>query len=449
MKERRKISVRKILQLLLTITVATGCIVAMVSASSIEGEKVLKGHPIVHIKNDRKYQFIEQQKIMDLAIYSRNIDILNTPVSRLNLRDIEKAIKADPWVADAQVFVDIDRVMQIYVTQRVPVARIFRRDGTSYYMDSTLHTMPLSDSYTYYTVVVTNAPEMGNDSAGYALRKQIATLVGAIIVDSTGMFELMPVLGNQRILFGDTSGMHEKFSNLVAFYKNVLNRIGWDKYETLDVRFKGQVVASPSLPYKGPLDKAISKMNWITSIEVTEAQKMHEDSVRVAEARWAAMVATRAKAAERARQKAEGKNKGKSAVHGHPPRTALQHVGAKKTEIIKTAKPNSAIPKGKASQPNKHEVKKVGKGATTSIVKKAANAKPVSKTQVGKVEKKDAVTGHPASKATVKKVPTAKKEKKVKSGQKSAQGSEKKKGTTIKEKKAGGVKYTYPADKGH
>ena len=97
--------------------------------------------------------------------------------------------------------------------------------------------------------------------------------ISQIIIDSDYSFELMPVLGQQRIIFGDTSRMKEKFSNLFSFYKKVLNRIGWDKYDMLDVRFKGQVVASPSLPYKGPVDKATANMNWISSIVETEARK--------------------------------------------------------------------------------------------------------------------------------------------------------------------------------
>ena len=57
----------------------------------------------------------------------------------------------------------------MYVTQRIPVVRIFQRNTASYYMDTTLSIMPLSGSNIYYTSVVTNVPEIKNDSAGWAL----------------------------------------------------------------------------------------------------------------------------------------------------------------------------------------------------------------------------------------------------------------------------------------
>lgn len=299
MAVKRKISIRKILQVFLTVVVTTCCIVAMISAAKIEDSKTLKSVAI-HFKNDKKYHFIQEQEIMDLAINNRHIDIQHTPISRLDIRTMEKLIMADPWVAFAQVYVDNEHVLHMYVTQRIPVVRVFQADSKSFYLDTTLSIMPLSTNYIYYTTVVTNVPELKNDSAGWKLRKDITSLVRTIqedtfwnvqisqvIVDSAGMFEFVPILGEHRILFGDASRMKEKFHNLFVFYKNVLGRIGWDKYQTLDVRFRGQVVASPSLPYSGPVDKEVNKMNWINSIVETEAKNDSKDSVKVADIKTA------------------------------------------------------------------------------------------------------------------------------------------------------------------
>lgn len=295
MAKKRKISIRKILQMCVTLIVTTGCVIAMVSASKIESGKTLKSIA-VHIKNDKKYHFIEQQEIMDLASNNRTIDISHLPLEKLDVCSMEKRIRSNHWVAGAQVYVDNDRVLHMYVTQRIPIARVFQKNSLSYYLDTTLSIMPLSNNYIYYTTTVTNVPELKNDSMSWALRKDLVALVRTIeadsfwnaqisqvIVDSDNTFELVPVMGDHRILFGDISNMHEKFSNLFTFYKNVLNNIGWDKYEVLDVRFKGQVVASPSLPYKGPVDKAVVNMNWINSIIESEAKMEGRDSVKTTE----------------------------------------------------------------------------------------------------------------------------------------------------------------------
>jgi cell division protein FtsQ len=299
MAKKRKISIRKIIQLVLTVVVTSCCITAMISASKIEDKKTLKDVAI-HFKNDKKYHFIEEKEILDLAINQTNTDIQHTPLARLDVHAMEKLIRADPWVANAQVFVDNDRVLHMYVTQRIPVVRVFQRDSKSFYLDTTMSIMPLSANYIYYTTVVTNVPEFKNDSGSWALRKDIVSLVrtiqadsfwnaqiSQIIVDSAGMYELVPIIGDHRILLGDATRTREKLNNLFAFYKNVLNRIGWDKYQVLDIRFGGQVVASPSLPYSGPVDKVVTNMNWISSIVETEARNDSKDSVNVTDVKGA------------------------------------------------------------------------------------------------------------------------------------------------------------------
>jgi cell division protein FtsQ len=344
------ISVRKILQVFTTVVVSVGCIVAMVSASRVEDTYKLTG-VAVHIKNAKKYHFIEQKEIMDLAIYNRHVDIANTPSSRIDINSMEQVIKADPWVEDAQVYIDNERLMHMYVTQRVPVARLFLQDGTSCYIDSSLSIMPLSASYTYYTIVVTNVPPLKKDSTSMALRKEIVTLaravyadtfwnaqVSEIAIDSTGSsFEIMPVMGDHKIVFGNTDRMGEKFGNLFTFYKNVLNRIGWDKYDVLDVRYRGQVIASPSLPYNGPVDKAIESMNWISSMEETEAKKDADDSAALVQKnlklaaenakirQTLAVKAAQRKAEEEKLAAAERKGKQKATSHGaHAAKKAIK-----------------------------------------------------------------------------------------------------------------------------
>ena len=91
MKTKRKISVRKILQVFLTVVVSVGCLIAIVSASRIEDSKTVAS-VAVHIKNDKKYHFIEEKEIMDLAVNNRGIDGMNTPISHLDVKGMEQVI---------------------------------------------------------------------------------------------------------------------------------------------------------------------------------------------------------------------------------------------------------------------------------------------------------------------------------------------------------------------
>ena len=60
--------------------------------------------------------------------------------------------------------------------------------------------------------------------------------------------------------------LRDKLDNLFAFYEQVQNRVGWNRYTTLDLRYKGQVVASPKLSWKVPVDRALSNINWLQAV---------------------------------------------------------------------------------------------------------------------------------------------------------------------------------------
>jgi cell division protein FtsQ len=289
MSETRKISVRKIMQLLVTVTVTGTCLFALLSAASLERNEKIKDIKI-NIKN-AQYGFVDKNEIEGFLAANNDGDILNTTIARLNENKIEKTVVTNPWVADAQVYVDNDKVVHINLSQRVPVARLFDQAGNSYYLDHTMKAMPLSSKYIHYTTIVTNVPVLKDDSMGNALKAQIAALVtridkdsfwraqiSQVIVTNDRTFEIVPVLGSQKIIVGDTSRLDEKFDNLLAFYKKVLNCIGWEKYQTLDLRYAGQVVALPALPWKAPVNNAIGGMNWVKTVIGKDSNMYRVDS---------------------------------------------------------------------------------------------------------------------------------------------------------------------------
>ena len=362
MAAKYKISYRKIFQVFFTLVISTCCVIAMISASNIESGKKLTSVE-VHIASNKKYHFIEEKQILEEVISNRNIDIMNTPVEKIDVKAMERVLEQDPWVAHARLYIDNNRVLQMEVTQRIPLARLFQQNGASFYMDNTLHIMPLAPNFNFYTTVVTNVPVLGSDSLSWMVKKNIATMVrtlqadtfwnaqvSQVIIDSGFTFELMPVLGDQIIVFGDTSRSKEKLNNLYAFYNKVLNRIGWDKYEKLDLRFKNQVIASPSLPYKGPVDKADANINWLNAYVSTEVRK---DSIAAA---------------------AEGRSRPVDADPKEEP----------KKDAKKDAKPAD---KAKCKEPEKPQAKEKGKPAVVAV---KADVKKPEKKDAKKDDKKDA-----------------------------------------------------------
>lgn len=290
MTEKRKISTRKIIQTLVTFVLLGCCVFATLSASKIQDNKKVKGVSI-RIENEEVCKFVSKEEVEQTLFEKRHIEPDNIRIGNIDLKKMEHILATNPWIENAQVFVDNNRFLNIDVTQRIPQLRVFQKNGHSYYLDSSKHILPLSDRYTHYEVLFVNVPQIQDDSVGEVLKSRMLSIAewikrdsfwqaqtSQIIVNSTEDFELIPVLGTHKILLGDGSSLDKKLENLFAFYQDVLNKVGWDRYTILDARFSNQIVASPSLPWKAPVDRAITNMNWVKSI-VGDAPKEENTAV--------------------------------------------------------------------------------------------------------------------------------------------------------------------------
>lgn len=294
MAAKRKISVVKVLRALLTLVCVTGCMLAISSAKRFQSRTALRGVAL-QVTNDRAVRFLNAASLRELLFTRRHIDPKKLTLGETDVHRLEGIVRSNPWVQEAQAYIDNGAVLHVMVTQRTPAVRVFETSGTSYYLDTALKQLPLSPDWAYDAPVVTGVPALRNDSAGAATKGRIVALVRTlaadtfwrsgveeIAMDENGGFELVPVLGTHRVLLGDTSRLPEKLHTLFLFYKNVLNRLGWDRYTTLDLRYNGQVVASPSLPWKPPVDRALSNINWVKAIVGPEPKDERADPTAAA-----------------------------------------------------------------------------------------------------------------------------------------------------------------------
>lgn len=373
MNEQRNISTRKVLRFAAGTLFVAVFMVALIAASRQQGGKAIKGLE-VHLNDEQEYSFLQSKDIEHLLLRNRHIDLARTSISNLDLRLMEDIARTNPWVAKADIYVDNRQVLQVNIIQREPLARIFDVNGASYYMDSTLHTMPVSQGYAYAAPVFTNVPVLRNDSAHKVLLTKITHMSKVLRKDSfwhaqitqvevqpDQTFVLIPLMGNHRILAGDTSAMETKLDHLMAFYRNVANKIGWDKYEILDLRYKNQVIASPSIGWTPP------KVTDTASITIDVPATAPGASVTSAEVKPAPAAASVVKPAVQ------------SVV---PPKPAVKPVVAKTVVPSKVKQTAGAKPKPvlqAVHKPKEVTAKKETKKEVKKDTKKAT--KPDTKTQ--------------------------------------------------------------------
>ena len=213
----------------------------------------------VKIKNSANNHFLEESDIMELM--QLNMQSLRGASSeRVKLKDIEKKIKKDPFIESAEMYTDLRGNLIVSVELRRPIARIVRNDGPDGYIAEDGTVMPVSEKFTARVLLVSGAyvkallkqTNLNMTVEGAALIHLINTLradefwnaqIAQLDIDSNGNISLLPQIGDVRIEFGKASDEQTKLKKLMIFYKEILPRVGWNKYKRVNLEYEGQLIA--------------------------------------------------------------------------------------------------------------------------------------------------------------------------------------------------------------
>ena len=168
-------------------------------------------------------------------------------LSDLSLNIIETELKKNKFIKSAEVYLLPNGNLEVYVAQKDPVMRIVN-EKSSYYIDKKGVRFPLSTNFTENVPIVTGL----NDSSNiFHLVKLISLISNDSFLNSqivqvnfnqNNEIELIPRVGQNKILFGDFSEMNDKLNKLKIFYRKGVHQIGWDKHGLINLKYKQQIV---------------------------------------------------------------------------------------------------------------------------------------------------------------------------------------------------------------
>jgi cell division protein FtsQ len=277
----------------LWIAVGAGVAVLLVAAVNRQDQQKCTGLNIT-IKGVSNNFFVDKTDIINALNQYIDGSPVGQPVSFFNLKSLETDLQKDIWVKKVQLFFDNNTVLQIIVTEREPVARVFSASGNTFYIDSSITMLPLSDKFSARLPVFTNFP---SDKAvlakkDSALLRDVYHISMAIQADSFMMalveqvditpqrtFELVPKIGNNIIAFGDGKDIEKKLQKLRLFYQQVMTKSGWNYYSVISVQYEGQVVAKR----KGAEDKSADSLRTLQLMHAIAktAENLANDSLQM------------------------------------------------------------------------------------------------------------------------------------------------------------------------
>lgn len=181
-----------------------------------------------------------------------------TELGELEVGRMERVLEEDPFVRDAQMYVDQHNTLHFEIEQREPILRILDNTGANYYLDKNGVKMPPSKNFAARVLVGTGniAPhtpdflEKKRNSLKdlFILTNKIMEdeflggFIQQIHINNAGDFILVPLIGNQKILLGSIRQLEDKFRRLKIFYREGMPYSGWGKYETINLKYDRQVV---------------------------------------------------------------------------------------------------------------------------------------------------------------------------------------------------------------
>jgi cell division protein FtsQ len=204
------------------------------------------------------------EKMILKSVRSSFDSIVGKKISELNLVEIEKLVQQNEFLEYAEVFYSLTGQLKIKVIQKQPLLRVINAHNHNYYIDVSGDAMPVRQGFSSRVLVVSgHIPYVYSDTLNliknenfpilkdlYQLALHIKNdpflnpLIEQIYVNQEKEFELVPKIGKHIIQFGDISDMETKFWKLIVFYQNGMGKAGWSAYNTINLKFRDQVVCA-------------------------------------------------------------------------------------------------------------------------------------------------------------------------------------------------------------
>jgi cell division protein FtsQ len=292
MENKKRYSLKNIMLATFWIALGGATLFLLVAAIKSKPAKHCKSIKI-NIHGVSNNFFVDKKDILNTITAIEKTNPVGKTIGSFNLKKLETELEKNVWIKSAELFFDNNEILNVTVQEREPIARVFTSTGTTFYIDDELAMLPLSEKFSARLPVFTNFPSDKKilAKADSILLRDIKTISLAVQKDSFSMamidqiditpqrlFEMIPKIGNQLIVFGDATDVDAKLQKLKLFYKEVMVKAGWNNYSVINVQYKNQVVAKR----KGAEDVAADSLRTLQIMKfiAERAQQQAEDSLQ-------------------------------------------------------------------------------------------------------------------------------------------------------------------------
>lgn len=233
----------------------------------------------IEIANSNLSNFITEEGVKN-ELGELNKNISKYFIKDINIDSLEHTLSADNRYENVECSWTNQRRLRINITPMIPEIRVFTSTGSYYINKDGKHISADINFMTDVPIVSGCFSETFRPTELLPVTRHIAqdsvlkNLISMVSANSRTNIILHSRIKGHVVNIGDTTNLPEKFDNLLLFYRQVMPYKGWDKYDTISLKYKGQIVA-----HHRNKAKPVADVNDNEEIDIEEASLTGQDMV--------------------------------------------------------------------------------------------------------------------------------------------------------------------------
>lgn len=245
-------------KILLILIVAGFLIWSFIGVDKKADDRVCQGVELI-VEDSLSLGLIDKEDVLAI-MKSQQMSFEGKKLVDINMGQIERALSSSPYIDTVNCSVNAGGQLLMRVLPKVPALYVIPDKGEPYLLDRKGSDMPVGDLTGNLCVATGNISKKFASSRLAAIASCIQdsaywrAQVQQIEVVNEHDIRMYTRFADHVVLLGEAKDLPDQLWRLRVFYGKGLSEIGWNKYESVSVAYKGIVIG------KGPDDGSENEM---------------------------------------------------------------------------------------------------------------------------------------------------------------------------------------------
>ncbi|MCF0195088.1 MAG: cell division protein FtsQ [Bacteroidaceae bacterium] len=241
---------KTILKLILLTVVVGYMLFAMIKFMSMDDVQPCRGLIVRIADTDEGVEALIDSTDVALMLHRGGIRPDSMMIGDISLMAVDSILLCNPYIASVTSYKNAMDNLCVEITGFTPVLRVMNEDGTTYYLDSNGVRLPINGNELSVPIVTghvnlkwgaTHLPRLVSQlyADDFWLEE-----IEQIYVNRDSTVTLVPHRGDHLIRLGRVENIRDKMSRLRTFYDQGLDKVGWNRYKTINLEYDNQIICT-------------------------------------------------------------------------------------------------------------------------------------------------------------------------------------------------------------